>query len=571
MYRPDALNAPISVSSNHGSYSHTIVSSLRESTSVGDRDLSVQSEDDVQTDASNSRSRIKLEDVDSTDSDSSPTMGMTKGARKAYRQVFQHTAEGANELVKDDGMSLAPTQIGGSYWTSHEKENFFAALTRYGPDDLPRLTAAVLTKSAPEVRFYLLLLRKEAERTYDLNSRAAFDPAQISVSVAIGEVCEAALTDAADILAREELASDVESERARFGESWLIDEHLANEIEGKLTQSGSEEPSGDSTGPRDTEMDDDNDETMESEGDHSVAGSRLPSAQQHSASESDTTRPNIPSADLLISSEMLHLSRTIFMNRSGADHWRKMTTVDRDISRRPAIWHSALDDLHELVVGRTRELVRASILQASSRIRASDARPQVVQEDVKTAMDLVNARPDWKGYWARMPRRSGIRVHSGHSKYHDGRPTHRYGVKLRYNEVEAELGVANDAIVEDNEEETEADVDEEENLGGKMEDSSNDDNYSLQSNDDSHSESGDSEEEETDFFEALDAAASYEEEARLLKLLGQDPPTIKKALDYKPITRRAKDEIDPRHTQWRKHVQYEPEWVAEMKRRAVRS
>lgn len=57
------------------------------------------------------------------------------------------------------------------------------------------------------------------------------------------------------------------------------------------------------------------------------------------------------------------------------------------------------------------------------------------------ALDILGLSTEVKTYWARLPRRQGLDVFSDSEKYHDGRPGTKNGVRLTYEEVEAELGL----------------------------------------------------------------------------------------------------------------------------------
>ncbi|KAK0341524.1 hypothetical protein LTR59_018250 [Friedmanniomyces endolithicus] len=122
---------------------------------------------------------------------------------------------------------------------------------------------------------------------------------------------------------------------------------------------------------------------------------------------------------------------------SGND-WRDLV-VEGDGSSSPAIFRTAFDDFYNLAVSLTRRLVQTTLFQATSRLRASDASrrnhqltAEVREVDVRTAVELLSLRTEWRTYWAEVPRRCG---------YLDGRPGTKNGVKLTHEEVEIELRV----------------------------------------------------------------------------------------------------------------------------------
>lgn len=81
----------------------------------------------------------------------------------------------------------------------------------------------------------------------------------------------------------------------------------------------------------------------------------------------------------------------------------------------PSIRHTALSDIHTLVVSLTRRLVQTALFMAMSRLRSMDDkifRPQSLVRpcDVVAAIDCLGA-PRKARYWVTLPRRLGLKVY----------------------------------------------------------------------------------------------------------------------------------------------------------------
>ena len=80
----------------------------------------------------------------------------------SYRKLLNDTIhEAADPFANVLANKFTKSHFGGSFWTSKEKDIFFEALSRYGRDDLARISAAIGTKSVIEVKDYLLTLRED--------------------------------------------------------------------------------------------------------------------------------------------------------------------------------------------------------------------------------------------------------------------------------------------------------------------------------------------------------------------------------------------------------------------------
>ncbi|KAH9812634.1 RNA polymerase I-specific transcription initiation factor rrn5 [Teratosphaeria destructans] len=353
-----------------------------------------------------------------------------------YRHVLNAMIDETAGRMSNHGYSIGPSQIEASHWTAAEKDALFRKLTICGPGDLHSLSAAVGSKSEAEINVYLKLLQDgiaEARATVpsELNASATDAPSAYEVS----PFCEAGLESAADSLSGRLAKSDAQAEQDRYGDYWLIDATLADEIEQDLESS--EIPAGAGDG-QDAEV-----------------------ARPDLGTRSADSAP-FESASLLRPTTFLQLSYNIYMAGTPGDDSRWYASGENvDDPDEPAMFRSAFEDFYNVAVSITRRLVQATIFQTMTRLRASDGsrmawtpEPLVREKDVKTAIDILGMNGHaWSTYWARLPRRQGLIVYSDSKKYRDGRPGTKNGVGLSYEEVEAELGLPTDVQPEDEAEE----------------------------------------------------------------------------------------------------------------------
>lgn len=352
--------------------------------------------------------------------------------KKQYLKFFGNSAQEESTFGRSDVQPLNDSREGLSYWTADEKELFFTALARHGRDELPALSKAVGTKSEIDVQSYLLALESGVQNRIETTShRKYFCRADVPAACEVAVECELELEQAANALAVQTEKGQIEAERRTHGDHWLIDAGKADEIDALLdAEEGSGRPDG------------------------------------------GTQNLLTPATTFLDITLFLQLSRSLFMNGPADGHWNYRTSPlldhsflagsDNDGSNsrdnktyektptEPAIYHSALDDLYDLIRRLTRKLVHATLFQATSRLRAkhNDAQPTatVITDDVHVAADLLGLRQDWKTYWAKLPRRAGLEVYSESDKYKRGRTGTKNGVKLTYDEVEIEMGLEESVI-----------------------------------------------------------------------------------------------------------------------------
>ncbi|KAK4955510.1 hypothetical protein LTR10_006449 [Elasticomyces elasticus] len=349
-----------------------------------------------------------------------PKRKRVKRTEPTYRELLNQSISHAAGQPCEAIDVLGPSQIGASYWSSAEKEALFGALERCDPGNLPELSRAVRTKSKTEIHVYLRLLQDgvlEASRIAQTKDEFSF--AHVPAAFEVPKTCEAALNNAAADLARKVEKLDARQEEARHGAGWLINEDLAALIEEQLQ-------SAEETGAE-------------------------PEADGKRSSEEQEEAPNplFLSGQLLCPEAFLQLSRNLFMNAppESGDNWRDLLEEGSGLSG-PAIFRTAFDDFHNLAVSFTRRLMQATLFQAQSRLRASDASrtnwtpvAEVKSFDVSTAGEMLDLRTDCWEYWAKVPRRCGLEVYTDIKKYVDGRPGTKNGVKLAYDEVETEMGL----------------------------------------------------------------------------------------------------------------------------------
>ncbi|KAI7281815.1 hypothetical protein KC345_g3916 [Hortaea werneckii] len=503
-----------------------------------------------------------------------PNFGLRQASGGPYRALLNTAIQDVQEQTDHNVMPLLPSYVGASLWSTDEKEAFFAALTRFEAGDVRRIANAVRTKSETEVQLYLQLLQEgliEAEAT--AKGTADLPMSQIPAAFEVSEEFGERLEQEAQLLAIKVNDHDEERERSKYGDDWLIDESLAAEIEEDLGKD--ERPKTERNG--------------EGEGQEAVSATRRP----------------LSSVELLHPHAFLTLSRTLFMNVPAVSgtSWHDF---ENEPLTDPGIFHTAFDDMHSLVVSHTRRLVQAAIFQATTRLRTSAAsrskwapKPEVTATDVQAVLNTLQKPTSWQSYWAKMPRRLGLGVYTDSKDYRDGRPGTKVGVKLTYQEVEVELGIASTGIEDkagddvspdeddyDSDEFTDFsdesgrsyaddetdkagpdDVDEDDgipefdNTGMKQELKENDE-IQFTSNKRKRALSPASfARAETDHLENLDQRASNIEEARLCDWLQISPPAKRSERPDEqltaPILPRSERNLQ---SDWRRNLDYQAEW-----------
>lgn len=425
------------------------------------------------------------------------------GYNDKYRELLNETIADANNLRYHDlsGAGLGNSQLGLSTWTEEEKESFFQALARYGEHDLARLSAAA-EKSEPEVENYLKLLRLGMKELSMINPpKAMLKSSQIPAALELSESCNRFLDQAADAIISMQELQDVEAEKEKYGDYWLLDKTTAEEIEKEIADSLK----------------------------------TLPANSENDRDSSEQGRPfleTIPSASLLNLRAFLDLSESFFMNSSDPDNnWHTYRTP-------PAIFQTAFADFHILATIVTRRLIHASVYQAMTRSRALDNKKQFVdhlvrREDVLAARDLIGMkRSSLQEYWALLPRRLGLQCWTTMVEMPD---INRKRRRKWISQTEAESYLLQQAGLKKNppnvENRTDAGSDpgsgereESSDSGSESDADTSDAKLARQKSSDDDLNVQDS---ETEYLDKIDREASVHEELRMWEMLGLQPPSTR--------------------------------------------
>lgn len=467
--------------------------------------------------------------------------------KQNYRDLLNSViTDAAARTFGRSGETLVASQIGASLWTSREKDYLFRRMGLTGRHDLPSLHRAVPTKSETEIHVYLQLLEQERKHS-------TFDMTDVPAAAEVSEDCERALEASAIALSTKINDRDTALQQAEFGENWLIDEESAYYIDLVYDQS----LAGDQ-------------EKQEEEPEHEAAESSV-SNDPPLIVESDA------SITLLRPSSFLQLSRSLFMN-SGASpdyNWRQADRIEEPVAS-PAIFRGAFEDIHNIVVSLTRRLVQVSLFQAMTRLRAGDSSrhdwtpsPLIREVDVRSALDVLDMKRNAHEYWATAARRCMVNVLTESKKYLDGRDGTKNGVKLTYDEVEAELGLnrASEGIIEEDLGDFIADSDmyTETDTDGEPELSHEDEHETVRSRSRSKSRKRRRDlspsthlRSETKYLNASDYNASVKEESRLWKVLRMDAPAAMSLQEAKVPDHPGQGEAMP--DEWKRALRYEAEW-----------
>ncbi|KAI7164341.1 hypothetical protein KC349_g741 [Hortaea werneckii] len=503
-----------------------------------------------------------------------PNFGRRQASAGQYRALLNVAIRDVQERTYGNVAPLLPSYVGASFWTTDEKEAFFAALTRFDVSDVWRLSNAVRTKSETEIQLYLQLLQEgltEVEAT--AKEKSDLPVSEIPAAFEVSEEFEECLNQEAQLLGAKVNEHDEERERSKYGDDWLIDESLASKIEGDVEK---------------------NEKLKIEENDEEDSQEAVSPSKRH-----------LSSVELLHPHAFLTLSRALFMNAPAVSgiSWHDF---ENGSLTDPGIFHTAFDDFHSLVVNLTRRFVQAAIFQATTRLRTSGAsrskwapKPEVTATDVQAVMNTLHKPASWQAYWAKVPRRLGLGVYTDSKDYRDGRPGTKVGVKLTYREVEAELGIEPSGIEDEaaddvslNEDDYDSDeftemsdegdrpyADDETNKLGPDDVDEDDeipkfDNTEMKHELEEHDEvqlTGNERKRalspasfacaETEYLENLDQRASHTEEARLCDWLQISPPARRSEMPEGQLTAPSlpRSERNPQ-SNWRRRMDYQAEW-----------
>lgn len=305
--------------------------------------------------------------------------------------------------------SLASSQIGLTIWTPAEKELFFSAVSRLGPDSASAIAARIRSKSELEVAEYLDVFRQTIKTRQDpkLATPATLlqpvPPAEVPAAVELSQQCCNALEAAADAVATRQEAWEEAEERSKWGENkWLIgkDNVKGLEMEARAHREKQRERRRREEKGKGKDVD---------EGGHADEEGEAVVKTKEDVDEFGQRK--LPALDLFRVRKMLDLSENVFMNSTVDDYnWSNMSDEP------PAIRATALEDLHSLVVSLTRRLVAAVLYISESRIKAKRAvhpltRNLVWRHDVKAAVLSLGLKKNSHQFWAGVARRLRLDVY----------------------------------------------------------------------------------------------------------------------------------------------------------------
>ncbi|KAF2101450.1 hypothetical protein NA57DRAFT_53418 [Rhizodiscina lignyota] len=441
----------------------------------------------------------------------------------SFRQLLNSTIhEVATPFADVVQNRFAQTHFGASLWTSKEKDVMFEALARYGRDDLPKVSAAIGSKSKLEVRDYLFTL-KDGLVEHSLNDPeyGLASMGDMPAAVEIGETCEEKLNGAADALAFNQWNWEIQQEEKKYGSLWLIDSAVAKELDDAITNDfPDDDPSSD-------------DENRDPESPSKRLKLHDPSFKQVLSEDHEIRR----AAELFKTSSWIKLSTEVFMNAGGSrqdENWLSIATQDDE----PSMMCTTFLDFHRLAVTITRRVVQTVLFQAMSRLRASDVwnssmrnrRLNVTSQDVKAALRILGMKENARDFWIWTARRCGVVLTDMGRKD-----------ELSYEETEAFLsGSSVPPPVE------QSDTEEMSSLPDLDED---EDDRRLAALEAEHER----------YAEELDQRAAVEEQARLLEALGEEDSGH--AEDEEPVHRPAlKRTARDGLIDWHDWTDYEAPW-----------
>ncbi|CAK7227091.1 hypothetical protein SCUCBS95973_006424 [Sporothrix curviconia] len=370
--------------------------------SEGDSSSSSSEEDDNSTAAYRSslkRPHQRTLSTSSADVEASPPRGRKKRLRKSINMPYMgllhdDVDDMRRQYVPDSWPELKTTQAGLSIWTTEEKEMFYEAVSRLGRDDIPGIASRLLgSKSEMEVRHYLHLLQTDAERRrFEL--RAPLHRPLLSdfpAATEISEACCEALEKTAGVIAQREDHQEAREEGKKWGPHWLVaGENCKDLCKAALEVAGmptDEEASNQSPLP-----------------DGGPRGERLVKIGAQ-------LRPDaVPPLALFQVRNMLLLSERVFMNGVDEDaHYLGMGDA------LPAVHMSALHDMYELVYALTQRVAATAMhicqfRYQSDRRLAGKTKRLVRSRDVQAAVASLGLKSSPQTFWARCPRRLGLKV-----------------------------------------------------------------------------------------------------------------------------------------------------------------
>ncbi|KAL8832962.1 MAG: hypothetical protein Q9170_004622 [Blastenia crenularia] len=449
-----------------------------------------------------------------------------------YHRLFNRTVQDLQiDFHEPGGDGSDFSQVGVSIWSTQEKSRLLHAIARHGRDNLPMITALIGTKSDLEARAYLQLLQEASDEQHMYGEkRSLTGTADVPAAIELSDQCCGALDQAADALAILQQLHEEQVEKQKHSDLWKLDQRTAQWIDRRLSES--------------------------EEGRNEV-------------------RRRLPAAEILDIGQFLKLSTNIFMNSSHPDSDCR-SFVSR--SEKPSMLYTAFADLYSLFLSVTKRLIQSSLFFAMSRLRATQSsayahQRAVKQADVIAAVKVLGMKENARDFWVEIPRRCRLNVYD-QSKMIDS------GETMDYQKVESILAQAK-SDTDKRFVTTNPGVNKEANPSSIEGSSSESESQSVtsslsnrSSSNDTSSQTGASADlsapgerfgQRTDvYLEHADQEASRQEELRLWKILGRDPPAANTM--HRPSVyikdpgphRKYKDDMDD----WRGWVDFRPEWEA---------
>ena len=300
--------------------------------------------------------------------------------------------DAAAAVISDDQVELSMTQVGLTFWSPWEKQEFFEALGRQGKSNLSGIASRIGSKSVLEVSQYIHLLEEARALRQKHDDHAVLVLSEHPPAVELSQHCCHAQDEAADAISLTQERREQQRERVRWGEYWEITPKAAREIE----------------------------KDPDSVDDLQLAFGRF-----------------------FYLTRWLQLSQRIFMNSSvPGDNWHFIDDTP------PSVWATAFEDFYSITGSVTRRLVQATLFISMSRIRAKrELHPKtksvVRKKDVEAAIASLGLPQRATKFWAKSARRLRLDVYLeplDRDQENDEDP-------LTYSEVESALEEEGDSDV----------------------------------------------------------------------------------------------------------------------------
>ncbi|KAH7313046.1 hypothetical protein BKA65DRAFT_517165 [Rhexocercosporidium sp. MPI-PUGE-AT-0058] len=282
-----------------------------------------------------------------------------------YRELLNSEIQDAASRVADSG-GLKGSQIGASIWTATEKTTLFTALEKLGRDDIRGIAERIGSKSQHEVQKYVNLLHQGMMERRQKDYRL-LAPTDLPAAMEVGDECVAVLERAADSLAVHQERTEEKVEKTKWGDTWLINQDVATQIEKRRRQKFGEQE----------------------------------------------LEEVIPAANLLNLGNWVELSDRIFMNPGPPrveNNWQAIA----EPGETPAVRATAFEDFHSLAYNITKRLASTALFCSMSRLRARGSNKvkhaEVSADDVEAAVNILGLKADSHDFWRGIATRCSLQV-----------------------------------------------------------------------------------------------------------------------------------------------------------------